>query len=54
MSDLVVVAPRSKAGRIPWLVGFAVLWVVGILLVALFADQLRPWDCPTFVDTLKL
>lgn len=43
MSDLVVVAPRSTAGRIPWLVGFAVLWVVGILLVALFADQLRPY-----------
>jgi len=43
VSDLVVVAPRSTAGRIPWLVGFAVLWVVGILLVALFADQLRPY-----------
>ncbi len=43
MSDLVVIAPRSTAGRIPWLVGFAVLWVVGILLVALFADQLRPY-----------
>ncbi len=43
MSDLVVVAPRSTAGRVPWLVGFAVLWVVGILLMALFADQLRPY-----------
>jgi len=43
VSDLVVIAPRSTAGRIPWLVGFAVLWVVGILLVALFADQLRPY-----------
>jgi peptide/nickel transport system permease protein len=43
VSDLVVVAPRSTAGRIPWLVSFAVLWIVGILLVALFADQLRPY-----------
>ncbi|HYZ61243.1 MAG TPA: ABC transporter permease [Acetobacteraceae bacterium] len=43
MSDLVVVAPRSTAGRVPWLVAFAALWVAAMLLVALFAEQLRPY-----------
>jgi peptide/nickel transport system permease protein len=43
MSDAVVIAPRAGAGRVPWLVAFAVLWVAAMLLLALFAEQLRPF-----------
>jgi peptide/nickel transport system permease protein len=43
MSETVVIAPRGGAGRVPILVGFAVLWVAAMLLLALFAERLRPF-----------
>ncbi|GAC1342679.1 MAG: ABC transporter permease [Acetobacteraceae bacterium] len=48
MSEVVVAAPRGSVGRVPWLVGLAVLWVVAMLLVAAFADQLRPYGITQF------
>jgi peptide/nickel transport system permease protein len=42
MSDAVVVAPRGSGGRVPWLVAFAVFWVLLMLAAAVFAEQLRP------------
>ena len=43
MSEAVVIAPRSSTGRVPWLVAFAVAWVAAMLLLAVFAEQLRPF-----------
>jgi peptide/nickel transport system permease protein len=43
MSGVVVIAPRGGAGRMPWLVGFAVAWVAAMLLLAVFAERLRPF-----------
>jgi len=43
MSDAVVVAPRGSGGSVPWLVAFAVFWVLLMLAAAVFAEQLRPY-----------
>ncbi len=43
MSDVVVIVPRGAGGRVPVLVGFAVTWVAAMLLIAIFAEQLRPY-----------
>lgn len=35
---------RALRRRVPILVGHAAIWVAGMVLTAIFADWLRPWD----------
>ena len=43
MSGVAVPAPADRGRPVPVLAALALLWVAGILLVAVFADQLRPY-----------